>query len=628
MTEPTPAGAGSGWALPPVRPVTTRARAPWVRPWRSWLAILVTLLVIAAGAGMAVVTTRETASSTLAYVPANAIIYVEGRTDLPGDQAIAVASLLSRFPGLTAGSGPANSGTANSGTAAAGTAGTGGPSNLGQAWDRLLGKLAGTHYTYTGDLAPWLQGPVGVAVLPDPAGSRPVLVGLVAVGDQARAQAELDKIVADATAHGSPPARSSVGGTPTWTFLVRGPGDGTPGSPQHVLAALLPGMLVIATDRAAITAVQAVKAGAAPGLASSPAYLDASSGTAASDLASIFVSAAALQPGVAARPGASAPGAQPSSAGSCASGLLPTAAYGTLRARGDGLVADLQARLPLGASTGMPRVSTLVDHVPPTAVAYLESHDLGSSVACLVSQAGQALPGALPGASSRLDGALRQIQSLLGTGLDTSLSWLGDAGFVIEPSASNQPGPALGLLATVTDPGLAGERLAQLHALAGLLAAGDPSRFRLSDLQRGPATISTLTIAGPLPSAPGPAGGTAGPVASLSISWALYGGRFFVGTGHAVVEGLMDQAPGASLGASPVFQAALGAAGGPATTGFAYLDLRGMRSVAESLLPSASQPAYTAVRPYLLPFDRLVVVRGVNGSTVTTQAILTIGNPG
>jgi hypothetical protein len=615
MTGPTSAGAGSGWALPPVEPGATRVRAPRIRSWRPWLAILVTLLVIATGAGMAVVTTRASASSTLAYVPANAIIYVEGRTDLPGDQAVAVASLLSRFPGFTAASA-----TAGSGTAAAG-----GPSNLGQAWDRLLGKLSGTHYTYTGDVAPWLQGPVGVAVLPGPTGSRPSLVGLLAVADQGRAQDELNKVIADATAQGSAPVRSSVGGVTTWTFPVRSSASGTSAGPRQVEVVLMPGMLVVATDPDAIAAVEAVKSGTAPSLASSSAYLDASSGAAASDLASIFVSGAALRPEVTAGPGASAADAPAASAGSCMLGSLPEAAYGTLRARGDGLVADLQARLLSGASAGTPRGSSLVDHVPATAVAYLESHDLGDSVACLLSQAGHALPGGLPGSTSRFSGALAQIQGLLGMGLGTSLSWLGDAGLVFEPPASSQSWPAVGLLATVTDPARAGERLGQLHALAGLLAAGDPSRFRLSDLRSGSATISTLTIAGPLPGAPGSAGPAVGP---LSVSWGLDGGRFFAGTGAEVVKGLMDQAPGGSLGTNPSFQAALGAAGGPATTGFAYFDLQGIRSVAETLLPSADRPSYTALRPYLLPFERLVVVRGANGSTVTTRAILTIGNPG
>lgn len=96
MTGPTSDGAGRGWALPPVEPGATQVRAPMTRTWRPWLAILVTLLVIATGAGMAVVTTPASASSTIAYVSANAIIYVEGRTDLPGGQAVAVASLLSR----------------------------------------------------------------------------------------------------------------------------------------------------------------------------------------------------------------------------------------------------------------------------------------------------------------------------------------------------------------------------------------------------------------------------------------------------------------------------------------------------------------------------------------------------
>lgn len=242
-------------------------------------------------------------------------------------------------------------------------------------------------------------------------------MGLLAVGDQGRAQDELNKVIADATAQGSAPVRSSVGGVTTWTFPVRGPANSTPAVPRQVEVALVPGMLVIATNPDAIAAVEAVRSGTAPGLASSSAYLDASSGAAASDLASIFVSGAAPRPEVTAGPGASAADAPASSTGSCVLGSLPEAAYGTLRACGDGLVADLQARLPSGASAGTPRGSSLVDHVPATAVAYLESHDLGGSVACLLSQAGKALPGGLPGSPSRFSRALAQIQEVLGMGL-------------------------------------------------------------------------------------------------------------------------------------------------------------------------------------------------------------------
>ena len=601
---PAPEPSTDGWTRPPVQPPSAPAPAGRPRRWRWWVAIAMTVVVIAAGAGVAFVTTRAAASTTLAYVPANALVYAEGRLDMPGDQGATVASFLSHFPGF--------SDTSNLQT------------KLNDTWDRLLGQIPGNKYTYSADIAPWVQGTVAVAVLPGASPSAPEAVALVAVADQAKAQSELDKIVADARSAGRAPVQSTVGGATVWTFPSAAESTPAAGHAMHV--ALLQGMLVVTNDTAAITAVQDVKSGAAASLASSQAYRDASAGAASSNLASIYISTASLRQQVAALVPSAAPAASPlaSPLVACATQAIPTSVYGTLRAQADQLVADLRAPLPAGASPAPARQSALVDHVPGNALAYLETHDLGKALACLVTQVKAAIPAASGGSPANLG----QVEGMLGGQLESFVSWLGDAGIVVEAPTAGEQMPSVGFIATVTDATLAAQRLGQLKSLIGLAAGSGMQGLTMSDQQDGAATITTLSIATGALSLPGATGGAGGTPASVSISWTLADGRFVLGMGPDVVRNFLDLPAGQSLGTTPAFSAALASAGGPSTGGFAYLDLRAIRATAESVIPPADRSNYEAnIRPYLLPFDRLVAVNGVEGSTITTRAIVTVSNP-
>ena len=627
---PPGAEAPAAWEIQPADVPAAGGAAGRVRPWRWWVAILATILVIGAGAGVALVTTRASTSATLAYVPADAIVYAEGRLDVPGDQGAALAAFLTHFPGFAD--------TSNL------------QSKLNQTWDRLLGQVPGNPYTYTGDVAPWIQGTIAVAVLPGGSAATPRVVALAAVADQAAAQTELDKVVADAKRAGMAPTQSSVGGATVWTFTEppSGAGSGTAGTQAHapgaLHVALLSGMLVAATDITAIGDVQDVRAGRAPGLASAQGYRDATAGAAASDLASIYLapgslehavtglvpgaSGAAVPSGAARAPVASA-AALASPLAACASGAVPVAAYGTLRAESDRLLLDVRAPLPAGSVPGTPRSSSLVDHVPADALAYLESHDLGTTLGCMARQIQAALP-----ADAGSSGAAGQLGGLLGGELPSFVSWIGDAGLVVEAPTAGQAEPSVGLIATVTDQAAAAQRLGQLRTLVGFATMAGVKGISVSDAQHGTATITTLTVDPSALSIPGAStpSGLVGPGATaagpVSISWTLSDGRFVLGLGPGVVERFLDLPVDQSLGETPAFGEALAAAGGPRTTGFTYLDLRAIRAAAETLVPSAERSSYESnVRPYLLPFDRLVAVNGLDGSTATMHAIVTVSNP-
>ena len=621
---PAAAEATNGWSIVPEAPEQVPAPPPR-RPWRWWIAIAVTVLVVATAAAVALVTTRGAGDSpTLAWVPANAMVYAEGRLDVPGDQGPALASFLSNFPGFAD--------TSNL------------QSKLGQTWDRLLTVGdSSTRFSYTRDVAPWFQGTVGVAVLPGATASTPAVVVLAAVADQAKARSELDKVVGEAQKAGRAPKQSTVAGMTVWTFTMpaegaagdaTGSGSSAAGTPRELSVALLNGSFVATNDPAAISAVQDVKNGRAAGLAGSASYKSAVSGAASPSLASVYVSASAIQQQVRALAPSAAPLASPLAA--CSAHAVPQSAYGTLRAQADQIVADLRGQVA-GGTPPAPHESTLADHVPGTALAYFETHDAGQALACLVTQlkataAASGSGNGASGAGSSGADSIAQVEALLGGSLESFVSWMGDAGVVVDAATATAPMPRVALIATVTDESLATQRLGQLTSLVKMIGSMGVSGLTVTDSKHGSATVTTLTIpASALASAAGagPGAGAAGALpASISIGWTLADGRFILGLGADTVTSLLDQSTAQSLGATPAFTQALASAGGPSTSGFAYVDLRALRAAAESAMPSSERANYDAnVRPYLLPFDRLVSVAGVSGSSMTSRTIITVSKP-
>jgi len=83
-----------------VEPVRPR-RAPASGPLRWVVALVATALVLAGAVGLtAVAGAGNGASPTLAYVPADALVYAEARFDLPGNQRDQATRFLARLPGL------------------------------------------------------------------------------------------------------------------------------------------------------------------------------------------------------------------------------------------------------------------------------------------------------------------------------------------------------------------------------------------------------------------------------------------------------------------------------------------------------------------------------------------------
>jgi hypothetical protein len=577
--------AFTGAALPVVEPVRAHARPPRLR---LLTAIVATIAVLVTAIGVLAFTASSAAASpTLAYAPATSAEYVEFRLDLPGDQRDQLARFLAHFPGF------ADTTILES--------------KLSDAFDRLATDATNGRYSYSGDFAPWAAGPAAFVVLSMPAttttspqellASEHVAV-LVAVKDAAKAQVELDKLKDDAAAAGATASSAAIQGTTVWTL-----GGGTSSS-MHLSYALAPDMLMVTLRADDIGALLDVKAGRTASLGSSAAYQDASAGAPADRLSSFYVNTkavmAAVQYDITSGPLASL---LPSGA----LDKLPEAVFGTIRAESDKLLVDV--RYAGGTAPAAVHASSLAEHVPGSALAYVEAHDAGKGIATLITE----LKG-VPQLHDQL-GSLSQVEGLLGANVESFVSWIGDAGVVVDAPQNANAMPGIGLVATVTDEAVAKAKLAQLRNLIAL--GGGSSGLTVNDADHNGVTVTTIKL---------PVGEAMSFVSS--VSYAVAGGMFILGVGPDFVPQALDlQAPD-SLARAAGFSDTLAAAGGPDSSGFVYLDVRSIREAVEAAIPSGKRADYDMnTRPYLAPFDRVLALNGTSGSTQFARMIVTVSTP-
>jgi hypothetical protein len=575
-----------------VDPVRAKLRAPAGGRLRWVVALLATSLVLAGAVGLAAVAGGGNSTSpTLAYVPADALAYAEARLDLPGNQREEATRFLARLPGLLDS--------------------TSLPLKIGRALDGMMGSVAGGRLSYTRDLEPWFAGPAAVALLPPPTSTdetsaagttRPRPAVLIAVKDRPQAEAFLEKLRAEASAQGATVTPVAVGGADGWTIARKdGPG---------VTVALTEDMLVASERPEDLALLMDTKAGRVPGLAGSEAFRAATAGAPADRIGSAFVRAELMGDLLAASASGGAAAGLP--AGLLTAAKLPDWVFATLRAEGDRLVIDGRSAAVAGSTPAPVRPSEIVGGVPSNAIAYAESHEAGKLIGELV----RALRSS-PETASQLQ-QFDQLEPLLGVSLDAFFDFVNDAALVVLPPAAGSDAPQVGLVASLTDESVAAARLTRLRALLAL--GGDRVGARVTTESYGLATVVTVTFTQPSDGA-----GASG-LPFDSISWALDRGRVVVGLTPEFVKTILDTPAGEGLGDDPAFQAKLARAGGPATAGLAYIDLRGLLGLADGAagsIPGDMAGRMAAFEPYLDVLDSIVAVRGRDGDTPTIRIVLT-----
>ena len=94
-TTATPVPTTSIQAPPPAGAAPRQSRARWLAA-----GVLIAIVVGVTGLATLVLTSSQTTSAVLGYVPTDSVAYGEVRLDLPGDQRQEVGEFLSKFPGF------------------------------------------------------------------------------------------------------------------------------------------------------------------------------------------------------------------------------------------------------------------------------------------------------------------------------------------------------------------------------------------------------------------------------------------------------------------------------------------------------------------------------------------------
>ena len=135
----------------PTAAIEPPAKGPEPRRSRTRALIaagLIAVVVASTAVATLVLTSSQSTSTVLGYVPGDSVAYGELRLDLPGDQRQNVAEFLSKFPGFAD-------------QAALDT-------KLDEVLDRLVSEGSKGKQTFTADIKPWFDGQLAFAAGPIP----------------------------------------------------------------------------------------------------------------------------------------------------------------------------------------------------------------------------------------------------------------------------------------------------------------------------------------------------------------------------------------------------------------------------------------------------------------------------
>ncbi|MEA2630361.1 MAG: hypothetical protein QOE66_580 [Chloroflexota bacterium] len=593
------------WEALPAPAIPVVARTTPRRSGRSrWgMAIGVIALVLATTVGVALLITGQTSpSSVIGYVPADAVMYGEVRLDLPGDQRRAVGEFLSKFPGFAD-------------QAALDT-------KLDQVLDDLVSRATNQGETYTKDIKPWFDGQIGFSVGPLPpvsslSGGDPAAAGslralaLISVKDPVAAQSWFDAAIAKS---GASATKETYGGA-TLTVIAK-TGEIT------VAVAVVGGKVVVAGDIASVKA--AIDTGGASGFASAPGPKAAIDASTADYVGFVYT---ALRPLMdwsnqlgAAR--AAAPSGAPGTValGQAILNVVPDWGAYWLRIESDAVVMEAvapKAQTPLGPTDN--RSSTVLEHVPATAIVASESNDFGKTLKGYLDAYR-----ADPAAKSTID-QLDQALGLVG-GADAALGWAGDTAIVVNVSDGTPEG---GLVVAPTDKAAADPLFTSLRSLVAL--GGAQAGITVRDETYNGTTITTvdlgdLTRLAGLAGTAGTSSGLALPVGHLEIAYAVTADVVVIGSGSGFVKHVLDTTKPTSLASDARYSTLAGRAG--AGVGTVFVDISAVRGLIEKAVGTADPTALAKyekdVKPFLVPFDAIVGSTSVNGGMTRSVIDITV----
>ena len=275
-------------------------------------------------------------------------------------------------------------------------------------------------------------------------------------------------------------------------------------------------------------------------------------------------------------------------------GAVPPWFVASIRADNSAFIVD--TRSPHGAQAGQAKAieSKLPGLVPPTTVFLAEGHDVGAALKQL--KAALASDPSLAAGVKQVDDALQ----LLG-GFDAVAGWIDEAGVAITRDGSKVSG---GLVMTPTDAAAADRLFSQITGFIQL--GGGSSGLSVTSEDYKGTKITTLNLGGLGSMLGGASGGAVQAPADTTLAFAVTSDVVVIGSGADFVKSVLDTKAGSSLADTQRFQSALTQAGTKQAS-LVWLDVAGVRDLAEAMLPAADRAPYDAnLKPYLAGFSSVL----------------------
>jgi hypothetical protein len=612
MTPVTPATPGEGpsyptdqplepavaWATPvPVSPPSSGSRRGRRLRWAAAIAVIAVVLGTSAALA-AFITGAASRSAVIGYVPADSVAYVEARLDLPGDQRKAVGEFLAHFPGFK------DSAALDS--------------KLDEALDQFVKDATSDKQSYTTDIKPWFGGELGFSVgpLPPPkdfsnGGSAAVrqvrALGLVSITDPAGAQAYFDKLSAQT---GEETTKQDYEGTQLTVYAEK---DG-----PTLAYGVVGGKVVAIGDLASVKA--AVDSSGTSGFAGEPGPKAALGAADKDHIGFVYV---ALRPlmdwstSLSKLTAGSGMNVEPIS--DALLKTLPEWGSYWLRVESNALVMEAAAPKPeVSVGSTESRTSTLVKHVPSSAMVMAVSNSLGQTLGQTID-----LYKGQPAYKELID----QLDQALGVvgGRDAALGWIGDTAIVVNDASGT---PEAGLIVDPTDADKAKALFTSISTFVGIGGSQQGISVRTEPYNGATITIVDLgDLANRLGGGGAQIGGLPIPAgAHLEIAWTVTDDLVVIGTGPGFVKHVLDTDDGSSLASDQQYKDLAGRVG--AGTGQSFVDITAIRQLLEKAMASSDAQAMkkyeSDVKPFLEPFDAMFASGTYQGDLGRSTVIISV----
>jgi hypothetical protein len=603
-----PVEPGVAWA--PAVPVkaTTPQRSGRGRRLRWAAALAVVVLILGASAAVAaLITNAATQATVLGYVPKDSVAYVEARLDLPGDQRVAVGEFLSHFPGF------ADQAALDS--------------KLDEALDQVIHDATNGDQSYTADIKPWFGGEVALSVGPLPAASslggsdsssaiarQFRALALLSVTDPVKAQAYLDGLSAKT---GEETTKQTYNGVQLTVYQAK---DG-----PSLAYAVIGGKVAALGDLASVKA--AVDSNGNSGFASQPGPKAALDAADKDHVGFVYVAlrplvdwSTGLSKAVSGATGATG-AAIPEPITDTLLKTLPDWGAYWLRFENDALVLEAAAPKPeVSFASTDSRASTLVKHVPSSALVMAETNSLGATIGNVLD---------LYKGDAQFKPLIDQLDQALGVvgGRDAALGWIGDTAIVLNDTGNTPEG---GVLIAPTDPDKAKSLLTSLSTLVGLGGAQNGITVKTEDHNGTTITIIDIADVQKLMGSGAGAGGDMQtlpfPPSNVQIAYAVTNDVVVLGSGPAFVEHVLDTTEATSLASDPQYKDLSGRVG--AGTAQTFVDITGIRTLLEKVAAGGNatdrQKYETDIKPFLEPFDALIASGTFQNDLGRSTVIITV----